>query len=199
MGAIFSEAIEVLVWLGKGTDDTEKAVEVAACSAKRVKTAIETIFDLQAFQNIVSNQYWSRLWIIQEFVLARKVVIMSGSKQVSGALFRELARDVAQSDNSLAIARIWPFMTARRRLTAAHMQQRMAYGPSLQGNSPFFDPSLQYTWQDVMRLAKRHASNIHQPTSTQLPGHTPLKGLPSLPRANQKLIFTYSGPPTRAK
>jgi hypothetical protein len=150
MGAIFSKAIEVLVWLGKGIDGTEEAVKVAAYSAQGFQGAYRMMSALQAFQKIASNQYWSRLWIIQEFVLARSVVIMSGSKQVSGADFRELARDVAQLDNSLAIARIWPFMTARRRLTMAYMLKRMAGGLCT-----FYGPELQYTWQDVMKLAKK--------------------------------------------
>jgi hypothetical protein len=147
MGVIFSKAIEVLVWLGTGVDGTEKAVRVARISAQRAEEEDRTMSDLQAFQKIVSNQYWSRLWIIQEFVLVRTVIIMSGSEYVIGAHFRELARDVARSDSSLGIARIWPFMTARRRLTAAYMQRRTA--------KSFYGPELQYTWQDVMKLAKK--------------------------------------------
>ena len=146
MGAIFSKALEVLVWLGKGTDGTKEAVKVAAYSAQRFQEAHRTMSDLQAFQKIVSN--------IQEFVLARSVIIMSGSKHVSGGHFQELARDVAQSDNSLAIARIWPFMTARRRLTTAYKLKRMADQPILEP-STVYGPELQYTWQNVMKLAKK--------------------------------------------
>lgn len=154
MGAIFSEAIEVLVWLGKGTDGTEEAVRTAAYSVQEYKRVDCTMSELQAFQKIVANRYWSRLWIIQEFVLARTVVIMSGSEQVSGAHFRELARDVAHWDKSPAIARIWPFMAARRRLTAAYMLQRDQMGKDLFANRPSA-PELQYTWQDVIRLVKK--------------------------------------------
>jgi hypothetical protein len=77
---------------------------------------------------------------------------MSGTQQVSGAAFRELARDVAQSDDSQAIARIWPFMIARRRLTTAYMMGRMAYSAS--AGQPQA-PELQYTWSDVLKLAKK--------------------------------------------
>ncbi|KAF1977419.1 heterokaryon incompatibility, partial [Bimuria novae-zelandiae CBS 107.79] len=70
MGFIYSKALQVLVWLGKGTDGTEEAVRVAARNAVRRQGTDRENSELQAFQKIVSNQYWSRLWIIQEFVLA---------------------------------------------------------------------------------------------------------------------------------
>jgi hypothetical protein len=145
MGAIYSDALQVLVWLGKGIDGTEKAVRFAAdCANVRVSRRnrqASEMLQLRAFQKIVSNQYWTRLWIIQEFVLARTVVLMSGAGQLSGTDFRELARDVAQLDESPAISRIWPFMKARRRITAA-------YAPGVR-DLPH------YTWQDLMRLSKK--------------------------------------------
>jgi hypothetical protein len=151
MGVIYSDALQVLVWLGKGTDGTEKAVRFAVDCAN-VRVSFRSKYgrlnlqayekpQLRAFQKIVSNQYWTRLWIIQEFVLARTVVLMSGAGKLSGTDFRELARDVAQLDESPAIARIWPFMTARRRITAAH--------------SPWDRDLPRYTWQDLMRLSKK--------------------------------------------
>lgn len=145
MGSIFANALQVLVWLGNGTDGTEEAVKVAAHSARkhtfrdRVKRSKMT--DLEAFQKIVSNQYWSRLWIVQEYVLAGTVLIMSGTAQVHGAHFRELVRDVAHADSSSpasAIAQIWPILRARRRLTIG-----------------YYGGSFRFTWQDLMRLSKK--------------------------------------------
>jgi hypothetical protein len=151
MGAIFSNAVQVLVWLGNGADGTEKAVEHAAdCANIRFSPKFDPWklnlqayekTQLQAFQKIVSNQYWTRLWIIQEFLLARTVVLMSGAGRLSGTDFRELARDVARLDESPAIARIWPFMTVRRRITAAH--------------SPWGRDLPSYTWHDLMRLSRK--------------------------------------------
>lgn len=160
MGSIYSGAIEVLVWLGAGTDGTEEAVRRATYIAKRTNKSDDTTSDLQALEQIASNRYWTRLWIIQEFVLARHILIMSGCVQISGTQFRVSADAVSHFETSKAISRLWPFMEARGRLTTDRHGGRLAV-PFVRDSllpathSVTRDSKNQYTWQDVMGLAKK--------------------------------------------
>ena len=169
MGIIYSQALQVLVWLGNGTDGTEEAVTVAGYIAEAAditegwevrhanaeERAQFQISDFEACQKIASNEYWSRLWIIQEFVLARTVVIMSGSAQIYGAHFQDLAKDVAREEPSPLISRIWPFLMARRRLTAQYKMQRMAYRDIGEVPTTLTQDTVHYTWQDMISLARK--------------------------------------------
>ncbi|KNG80023.1 hypothetical protein ANOM_011707 [Aspergillus nomiae NRRL 13137] len=76
MKDIFSMASEVVVWLGKDTPlPTEKQVNYLPSLERG---------DLM---RIVSAPYWSRVWIIQEIMVAGKILLMSGSGTASWPTF----------------------------------------------------------------------------------------------------------------
>jgi hypothetical protein len=89
MGSIFSQAVEVLVWLG---DD--KSGETALQKIKMMgEDDAEILMPNEAYGNSIglrdfsNNPYWERLWIVQEIVLARSLTIFLRNSILEGPKF----------------------------------------------------------------------------------------------------------------
>jgi hypothetical protein len=84
MSKIYSCAEQVLVWLGPGTSFSDQAIRFLADVADGTIPCIECdkfVFEdhWKAIKKFCESEYWKRLWIIQEVVLARKVLVMWGA------------------------------------------------------------------------------------------------------------------------
>jgi heterokaryon incompatibility protein (HET) len=84
MPLIFNGAVGVIVWLGtafEGSDDLIAAISAPSFDGKipqKNKAAWRTFVDLE---------YWKRLWICQEFLLARSFSIFLGHRRTGGEYF----------------------------------------------------------------------------------------------------------------
>ncbi|RYN42939.1 hypothetical protein AA0119_g11215 [Alternaria tenuissima] len=92
MGKIYSRAYEVLVWLGQSTpliaellynmhglevDEYHKlvwATEIEPDEKKRMQSGLE---------DLCRVEYWERLWVVQEYLLAKRVKIWCGAESVN--------------------------------------------------------------------------------------------------------------------
>lgn len=86
MGDIFREADSVIAWLGPEADNSEMAMDlIADKTTLREKSGNQQLTDVElaALAPIAYRSYWSRVWIIQEFFLAKKLEIRCGTKAVS--------------------------------------------------------------------------------------------------------------------
>lgn len=84
MESIYSKAETVIAWLGRNSP------------------LVAAITDLERFENlpdrqladalyfVCGNDYWKRLWIVQEFVLCQKLQVWAGSAQMNGESFCEI-------------------------------------------------------------------------------------------------------------
>jgi hypothetical protein len=84
MSKIYSCAEQVLVWLGPGTDFSDQAMrflgEVADGTIPSMECDKLVFGDCwKGVEQFCKSEYWERLWIIQEVVLARKVLVMWGA------------------------------------------------------------------------------------------------------------------------
>ncbi|KAI4658283.1 uncharacterized protein J4E79_007265 [Alternaria viburni] len=83
MSDIYSKATSVIAWLGDGS---EKACEPPKVLAKRGCDEFENMYDAAcvwkdtgdpvALAYILHNEYFRRLWIVQEFILARQIRVL---------------------------------------------------------------------------------------------------------------------------
>lgn len=83
MGQIYAAAKMVLVWLGTDDDEEDVAQAVHLLSAQHVSVgemADWTQSQWKVMQSLFSNEYWSRLWIVQEFTLARAIEVRCGRR-----------------------------------------------------------------------------------------------------------------------
>lgn len=106
MGDLYAQAEEVLVWLGPGTAESDFIFDMCSDPAATSSTAeskpgeekrrIEDLNfnepDGEALDLVYQRSYWTRLWIIQELFLARKIVLFCGSKSTTWSVFKRLPR-----------------------------------------------------------------------------------------------------------
>jgi hypothetical protein len=88
MGAVYSQAKEVLIWLGPENKDTSLAVQAFqayAAGEPEITIALRTRHSKpwRAVMKVIGNPYWNRVWIIQEIAHARKKTIFCGAHELS--------------------------------------------------------------------------------------------------------------------
>ena len=81
MGDLYRSAVRVLIWLGPSTVATDHAMEMLG-TAKIVEVQLSLLAgeESSALTDWCENPYWSRIWIIQEVLLARTALLLYGSK-----------------------------------------------------------------------------------------------------------------------
>ena len=87
MADIYSRAACVLAWLGESADDSDWLFEFLNNIQYPVK--VDQIFRgdsfrfLLALERFTKRVYWSRIWIVQELVLAREVELICGASNLA--------------------------------------------------------------------------------------------------------------------
>jgi len=76
MRNIYAAAALVLVWLGERTADSDDAMEGLARSTYPSESK-------DALYSLMDNEYWKRVWIVQEIMMAREIIVACGQKRVS--------------------------------------------------------------------------------------------------------------------
>lgn len=80
MSEIYSRAHTVLVWLGLENENAIKSLKMI----DRTRSQGEWLFGYQKYKDAVmpffTTTYWSRAWIVQEFLLSREPVSMASSE-----------------------------------------------------------------------------------------------------------------------
>lgn len=102
MGGIFSKATEVVTWLGPEEDDSELAMEFMRTFGEHAAEVLskEPMLDWarpisreecrahdedswSALEALFRRRYWTRLWTVQEMVLASRVIVRCGKAEAS--------------------------------------------------------------------------------------------------------------------
>jgi hypothetical protein len=78
MAAIYSQAHQVIIWLGSGDDDQRSALEAIGLHSPSMQTQEE----LDSLLALCENEYWERTWVIQEVMLAKKLVLMYDNQRI---------------------------------------------------------------------------------------------------------------------
>lgn len=85
MGAIYSKAVDVLSWIGLADEVTTYAMKRLTEMCKKDQLAPDhwdTEF-MKGLEEILWNDYWTRVWILQEFLLANSITLHCGQHQIS--------------------------------------------------------------------------------------------------------------------
>jgi len=102
MWIIYRQALQVLAWLGLGLEAFDQAFDIAIEYSGMISSAdalhgrpeilidvcrrdanTQTISDwYESLEEFRSLGYWSRAWVQQEFILARSVMLLSGSRAI---------------------------------------------------------------------------------------------------------------------
>ena len=97
MGSIYSQAKQVLLWLGPGSTDTSLAMKAltALHQGDHGTTAalrIRHSRPWRAVMNLVEEPYWNRVWIIREISLASSKTVYCGDEELSWEAFSSFLR-----------------------------------------------------------------------------------------------------------
>jgi len=97
MGLIYSQAISVVVWLGMPDDSSAAALKFFQSTPSNVLRRLggsemlaklshteEGVRIFGAVHSLSKREYWHRLWIVQEFLLASEKIIQCGSYSFPG-------------------------------------------------------------------------------------------------------------------
>lgn len=77
MGHIYSHAAEVLIWLGD--DESHRGALKSLCNCPDKKLFLNEKSDLsEPIWRIATMEYWDRVWVVQEVVLAKQALVMAG-------------------------------------------------------------------------------------------------------------------------
>jgi hypothetical protein len=110
MGDIYSKADAVIIWLGTASDTSDTAMEwIRDCSSRfsnslglrhqslgrlSASQVIQQQADKwRALEDLCSRDYWHRVWIVQEVVLARRLIISCGGAEAKWDGFSSLMDD----------------------------------------------------------------------------------------------------------
>lgn len=92
MRHIYNYAEEVIIWLGetshfKHIDSSDTAMDMLADPSSWMETYIlmspEDFYKAtEIVESILSSDYWTRIWIVQEIVVAKRISVYCGSKRL---------------------------------------------------------------------------------------------------------------------
>lgn len=96
MGAIYSCAIRVLVWLDEETKQSRAAFDLLTKAYLAGPDALLHLIDEEgwrAVQDLYEREYWSRVWIVQEVCMAREAVQVCGRMQIPWGYLSAMRKD----------------------------------------------------------------------------------------------------------
>ncbi|EME44369.1 hypothetical protein DOTSEDRAFT_72012 [Dothistroma septosporum NZE10] len=123
MSSIYSTAEQVMVWLGPAYGDSNLALQTLSRWASAENVPDAEICKIwwkphgAALRRLCERTYWSRLWILQELVLAKDVLLICGSRRAPGSALSEF----------LLRARTLPPM--------AHRDENLEYDPTMKSRA----------------------------------------------------------------
>lgn len=101
MSEIYSKASDVVAWLGVSKDNSDNAMDMLN---GRIKKPTSDLVEIRAWYKIankkrtlsalLTSEYWSRLWIVQELMFARRVTFWCGEKALDAEPCREVALEI---------------------------------------------------------------------------------------------------------
>lgn len=109
MKRIYSEAASVVVWLGPENKSSRAAMDLIIKrnwpdrhddSLKR-KGLLENKDDsLRGLSEIFQRAWWKRIWIVQEVVAARELVVVCGTDKIPWSFVRKACKEIRQKEFS---------------------------------------------------------------------------------------------------
>ncbi|ETI21671.1 hypothetical protein G647_08018 [Cladophialophora carrionii CBS 160.54] len=74
----YTRAQRVIVWLGTGDEGQKKALEQLGSHSPSVQAPGE----LESLLALCENDYWDRIWIVQEVILAKKLLLKYDNQKI---------------------------------------------------------------------------------------------------------------------
>jgi hypothetical protein len=86
MDRIYQTARNVCVWLGPGTNDSDRAMAAVPRLLGSIWNPSSHVYggdDFELFARLLQRDWFSRRWVVQEIALAKKATVLCGHQEVS--------------------------------------------------------------------------------------------------------------------
>jgi hypothetical protein len=125
MADIYRRASRVIVWLGPSTPSSRKAALLIR-HLRSISLGNFALYEAQwpGVRDLCSRPYWKRIWIVQEFGVARNIQIVCGEDQLSWNDFSQLLLKISTSK---AISVPEAVQSIKSSLASRPQTQRAAY------------------------------------------------------------------------
>jgi hypothetical protein len=130
MGQIYATAQNVFAWLGPADDEISVLMQRLNGNKKFDLEQINDFYEQRvvSLSSLLARDYWSRLWIIQEVVLAGSLFFVCGRDMIHVQVLGEYIRFVIQGltasvEHSLTDRQIEGNDNAEQRSTLAHLRR----------------------------------------------------------------------------
>lgn len=104
MSMIYQEAHEVIIWLGRGWKGSDYFMDIVKTWSKDPSHSVRSRISPIVASAVVKDakrlsqlQYWRRLWIRQEIILAQKLTVRFGIWEMDWTHLFEFSEDIASS------------------------------------------------------------------------------------------------------
>lgn len=97
MGQIYASATRTVVWLGESSAESDVAMEYIDSLRHRAsnRPSGDSNVDQLPLQDIVDlmqRKWWTRIWVVQEALMSRRVIVACGQKEVDMVYFVRLVQ-----------------------------------------------------------------------------------------------------------
>ena len=87
MGNIFASATRTIVWLGEKSADSDMAMDFIGSLRQGTLGQLDDDSKIErtcrrAINGLMQRQWWTRIWVIQEALMSRRVMVQCGEKRV---------------------------------------------------------------------------------------------------------------------
>ena len=97
MGDIFASATRTIVWLGENSADSDVAMDFIGSLRQRTLDEQDDNSKKRTFwreiNELMERKWWTRIWVIQEALMSRQVLVQCGGKRVDILNFVKLLRE----------------------------------------------------------------------------------------------------------
>ncbi|MCJ1264737.1 hypothetical protein MMC22_004612 [Lobaria immixta] len=125
MGSIYETAQNVIVWLGKAPIQQKSVFDfvhkVAAAEPSQIDSVCANVDTWQSpLQELMRARWWSRVWIVQEVVLARHAIVRNGQYEVEWETLAKCFRSLSNLPNHRLDDRVLGFVDTVAKLKHSH-------------------------------------------------------------------------------
>ena len=104
MGHIFASATRTTVWLGDKSADSDVAMDFIGSLRQGTSDQLDDDSEIEqscwrAVNELMQRKWWTRIWVVQEALMSRRVFVQCGEKRVDIVQFVQFVKEKESSVN----------------------------------------------------------------------------------------------------
>ena len=106
MGKIYERARFTWIWLGEASADSDAAIDFVGTHEMQLDRRLDDLSEkpkvpVHALANLMDRKWWTRIWVVQEVLMAERAIIHCGHRIIELIHFVHLLEAIADADSVL--------------------------------------------------------------------------------------------------